>query len=234
MSGFGSILAVLPEASEAQAALDHAIALARHDGASLTLVDVIALQPGETVGEAVIARHRERLARFAEQGRAEAVEPSEAVLQGTPRVEVIRMVLREGHDLVIKGAEAARPEAQRCVDMALLRECPCPVWLVRGPEGSRAARVVAMVGAAPTRRGLAQRVHDLAAALARRDAAELRVVTSALAAETALAGAGPAAVLVVGMDGVAEVDALLDRLTCSVVAVKPEGFVSPVRLERAG
>jgi nucleotide-binding universal stress UspA family protein len=234
MSGFGSILAVLPEACLAQAALGRAIRLARLDSASLTLVDVIALQPGETVAEGVIGRHRERLARFAEQGRAEGVELSEAVLQGSPSVEVVRMVLREGHDLVIKGAEAAGPGAQGGVDRALLRDCPCPVWLVRGQNDSLAAHVVAMARAAPTHDGLDQRVRDLAAALARHGAAELQFVATAEAAEAALAGAGPAAILVIGMDAAADVDRLVDRVTCSVVAVKPEGFVSSVRLNGGG
>ena len=41
------------------------------------------------------------------------VEVSEALLQGVPFVEVIRMVLREGHDIVIKGAIAFRSRNRR-------------------------------------------------------------------------------------------------------------------------
>jgi universal stress protein E len=56
-----------------------------------------------------------------------------------PFVEVIRMVQREGHDIVIKGATAA-PARARCLkgfDMHLLRKCPCPVWMLMGPgDGS--------------------------------------------------------------------------------------------------
>jgi universal stress protein E len=80
-----------------------------------------------------------RLARFAAKAPAAGVEVTEAVLQGVPFVEVIRMVQREGHDIVIKGATAA-PHGHgvfKGFDMHLLRKCPCPVWMLMGPgDGS--------------------------------------------------------------------------------------------------
>jgi len=57
---------------------------------------------------------------------------------GTGFLQIIRTVLRNGHDLVIKPAE--NPDfIERLFgsdDMHLLRKCPCPVWLTK-PGKSR-------------------------------------------------------------------------------------------------
>jgi nucleotide-binding universal stress UspA family protein len=149
MQRFKSILAVLTEDSLADVAFDRAIQLARSNDAALTLVDVVESDPGDIarmlialtgargteIAEDVLAYHRGRLSRFAAKARGAGVEVTEAVLQGVPFVEVIRMVQREGHDIVIKGATAA-PHGRgvfKGFDMHLLRKCPCPVWMLMGP-----------------------------------------------------------------------------------------------------
>ncbi|HEY6642475.1 universal stress protein [Povalibacter sp.] len=51
---------------------------------------------------------------------------------GTPAVRIVRRVLRDAHDLLIKQAEQTeRGVGFRALDMQLLRLCPCPVWLCR-------------------------------------------------------------------------------------------------------
>ncbi|HHI5329618.1 TPA: universal stress protein [Legionella pneumophila] len=55
-----------------------------------------------------------------------------------PAVRIIRHVLRDGHDLVIKEAEPkVDGKGFEVLDMALLRQCPCPVWLCRPIRHSR-------------------------------------------------------------------------------------------------
>lgn len=49
----------------------------------------------------------------------------------TPAVRIIRNVLRNGHDLVIKGADKVEQKGFKSVDMELLRKCPSAVWLCR-------------------------------------------------------------------------------------------------------
>lgn len=207
MQRFTSILAVLPEDSLAEAAFLRALDLAQSNGAALTLVDVIDAAPGELgrlmamlsgqrgadMEQDVITYHRDRLGAFAERARAQGVAVTEAVLQGTPFVEVIRMVLREGHDIVIKGATLASDGTGRFkgCDMHLLRKCPCPVWMVATPGGGRFKTVLAAIDGAgdddPTRAGLDRRVLDLALAVAARDGADLQVVHAwVLRAEQAL------------------------------------------------
>ena len=49
-----------------------------------------------------------------------------------PAIQVIRQVLRDGYDLVIKEAEPAESgKGFKSMDMTLLRRCPCAVWLAR-------------------------------------------------------------------------------------------------------
>ncbi len=196
MDRFQSILAVLTEDSLFEVALERALHLARVNNAALTLVDVIDVAPGELgrmmatlsgrrgpeIEEDVIAYHRERLAKLAAQARAEGLEVTEAVLQGSPFVEVIRMVLREGHDIVIKGATDAGHGrgAMKGFDMHLLRKCPCPVWLLMGQTHGVFDRVLATIDPNPTadtaREQLDRSVLDLAIGMAERDQAELRVL----------------------------------------------------------
>jgi universal stress protein E len=196
MQRFKSILAVLTEDSLADVAFDRAIQLARSNDAALTLVDVVESDPGDIarmlialtgargteIAEDVLAYHRGRLARFAAKARAAGVEVTEAVLQGVPFVEVIRMVQREGHDIVIKGATAA-PHGHgvfKGFDMHLLRKCPCPVWMLMGPGDSSFDMILAAVDpdplGDPTREGLDRLVLDLATGLGERDGAAVHVV----------------------------------------------------------
>ena len=49
-----------------------------------------------------------------------------------PAIEVIRHVLRDGYDLVIKEAEPGEyGKGFGAMDMTLLRKCPCAIWLAR-------------------------------------------------------------------------------------------------------
>lgn len=319
MNGFKSILAVLTEDSLAEVAFDRALSLARENNAALTLVDVVDCAPGELVriltavsggrgtevAEDVLAYHRGRLSGFAARARDGGVEVSEALLQGVPFIEVIRMVLREGHDIVVKGASAA-PDGRGTLkgfDMHLLRKCPCPVWLLKGPGDGAFSRILAAVDPSRTNAetGLDRLVMDLATGLASHDGAELHVahawylaeehalrhgrVTSGrqdeidamVARGRAVAKAGldrllsgypavdrsrvhllkgePGDVIAefaishdvdlivmgtVGRTGLAgffmgnTAETILRAVACSVIAVKPDGFESPVTLNGIG
>jgi len=321
MKRFKSILAVLTEDSLTEVAMERAIRLAQVNEAALTFVDVIDAEPGELgrlmsalsgrrgveIEEDVIAYHRDRLARLAERARSQGVEVTEAVLQGSPFIEVIRMVLREGHDIVIKGATAA-PHGRGVMkgfDMHLLRKCPCPVWTLMGPGDGSFDKILATVDPQPAgdvaRDKLDRLVLDLTTSLAEQDGAEVKVLHAwNLQEEQALrhgryskASSGEVDILVqreeraaeerlrilladyaqvpvdrivllkgqpgdviaeyaeandidlivmgtVGRTGLSgfimgnTAETILNRVRCSVIAVKPEGFVSPVTLVRAG
>ena len=195
MKRFKSILAVLTEDSLDDVAFERAVHLAQTNGAALTLVDVVDSNPGELariltalsgsrgteIAEDVLAYHRGRLAKFSARARDAGVDVSEAVLQGVPFVEVIRMVLREGHDIVIKGATttAEGEGVLKGFDMHLLRKCPCPVWTLMGEGDGSFDTILAAVDpdtkADAARDGLNRLVLDLATSMAERDDAAVHV-----------------------------------------------------------
>ncbi len=129
-----------------------------------------------------MAFHRARLAEIAAPIKSEGIHTSELVLQGVPFIEVIRKVLRDGHDLVMKGA-AGENEGNSLffgsTDLHLLRKCPCPVWIMKKSRRKRYARVLAAVEPDPgdeQRSALNRRILDLATSLSKLDGSELDVV----------------------------------------------------------
>ncbi len=110
MKRFTNILLVCDEGSLHEALVGRAIWLAKANGASITLVDVVDSAPGELsslfgafpgsgavdVEYEVIEFHRSRLDHIAGPIKAEGVATREVVLQGNPFIEIIRKVLRDG------------------------------------------------------------------------------------------------------------------------------------------
>jgi len=115
-------------------------------------------------------------------------------------LEIIREVLRNGRDLVIK-----TPKTGDCLDrlfcsedMHLLRKCPCPVWLIKPEETKAYRRILAAVDVDDTfppaelesRRALNRQILEMASSLALSDFAELHIVHAWDAiAESAMRGA---------------------------------------------
>jgi nucleotide-binding universal stress UspA family protein len=200
-------------------AFRRAVALAREHGARLTLMDVtiesgIGADLVKRFGLADDVQQSEQrlyaLTHLAEDW-VRGQPPRLRVTIGTPFIEVIQAVQRDGHDLVIKPVRE-RPGCRglfASTDMHLLRKCPCTVWIDREPEhaepaqpaepadvGSRpnCSRVLAAVDAAqPGSMALNRRILDTAAAVAELDGAALDVVHAWQAPfDGALPGAGPA------------------------------------------
>jgi nucleotide-binding universal stress UspA family protein len=99
-----------------------------------------------------------------------------------PAARMVRRVLRNSHDLLIKQTEPAdRRVGFRALDMQLLRLCPCPVWLCRPIGRSRTEiRVAVAIDAQslePAGRDLALQLLRLARALADTCSAELDIVS---------------------------------------------------------
>jgi universal stress protein E len=99
-----------------------------------------------------------------------------------PAVRIVRRVLRNAHDLLIKQAEPTdRRMGFRALDMQLLRLCPCPVWLSRPISRSRTdIRVAVAVDAQsvePAGRDLALQLLRLSRGLADTCSGELRIIS---------------------------------------------------------
>lgn len=98
-----------------------------------------------------------------------------------PAVRIIRRVLRDGYDLVVKEAELKEGgKGFRAVDMDLLRKCPSPVFLsrpiARHREEIKVAVAVDPEGVAPEGQALSRSLLEVARSYADTCSGELHVV----------------------------------------------------------
>lgn len=192
---FENILFVCDEHSAYELALERVIWLAALNEARVTMVSTIdsggsndvsrlfAMIPGlgnSEIGETVIAVHRMKLEDRAQALRNHGIAVETKLLIGTPFIEIIRQVLRDGHDIVIKGAHrAAGRRFLPGADMHLLRKCPCPIWVLNAASEPQAKRILVAVDPDPTdpnRDSLNRMIMELATSLARNDGAKLDVM----------------------------------------------------------
>ena len=170
--------------------------LARRNEARVTLIDTIETAPGELaalyasfhgarareVEFEVLQFHQSRLAELSAEIRNQGIETNEALLHGTPFIEIIHQVIRSEHDLVIKvagGQSEGLSLLFGSTDLHLLRKCPCPVWILKPVAQPEYPRIVAAIDPDPSdpqRDALASLVMDLATSLAVADESELHVV----------------------------------------------------------
>ncbi len=198
MKRFKNILYVAGSESDDTCALARAVQLARTNQARLTALAVVDELPAGTLlrgmalttdtlqkamVEASTTRLRELVDAVDPDGRIEV-----KVAAGTPFLQIIREVLRNGRDLVIKCTDASGMVGRLfgSDDMHLLRKCPCPVWLCKPNASGRYRRILAAVDVEQvypkhelqTRHALNLLLLELAAPLAQTDSAELHVVSA--------------------------------------------------------
>lgn len=170
-----------------------AVSLAQNNQANLTLIDVIpevtsgiGMPPGEPIStdletariterrktmESMIASHQQDMTIHID------------VLVGVKFLEVIRAVIMDGYDLLIKPAENPGyiERLFGSEDMHLLRKCPCPVWMMKAEEISNYDCIVAAVDMDPdefksSEQELNQEILELASSLALSEIASLHLV----------------------------------------------------------
>ena len=197
MQRFKNILYVMVPDSVSEVALGHAVALAHNNQARLTVVEVIDKTPSyiklhgrilstETFREKLVAEHQQKLQTLV--GSLEKnIEIQTKILIGTPFLEIIRQILRNKHDLMIKTAESGRllDRVFGSDDMHLLRKCPCPVWLVKSKSPQKYQRILAAVDVDDyqpedlyIRHLLNLQVLEMASSLVSSECAELHIVNA--------------------------------------------------------
>ena len=196
MRRFNNILCVVEHGKESKPALDKAVTLAEHNQAKLTVVDVISRVPagiglpddGPNSRELRAAMVREQEARIIAltEPYRERLDIKHGVLTGTSFLEIIRAVLRNGHDLLIKCPESPSwlDRFFSGDDMHLLRKCPCPVWLVKPEAPKTYQRILAAVDVGDsdsqkeldTNHRLNVQILEMATSLAISESAELHIV----------------------------------------------------------
>ncbi|MGB2909072.1 MAG: universal stress protein [Anaerolineales bacterium] len=256
------------------------------------------------VQEYIIQKEKHDLEQIVASIQQAGVQVSSKVLSGSPFLEIIREVLRGGYDLVMITAEGRRGLKEALfgsTTMHLMRQCPCPVWVMKPDQPKHYSHILAAVDPTPfyeQRNALNIQVLDLATSLAHRERCELLIIhtyTSTLESYVrsgrisvpkskldawarelrdtrrrslgellqlydlenlkhqvymlkgeagilipALAAARDVELIVMGTlsrSGVAgffignTAEKVLRQVDCSVLTVKPEGFITPVKLE---
>jgi nucleotide-binding universal stress UspA family protein len=161
MTLFKNILVQVDSQDESHRALEQAIQLAKANAARLKIVDVIpefgwparlVIGGYERVIESLTRAKGEHLKKLAEMATDQGLDISTKLLEGRSSVNIIREVMRDGHDLVIR---AARGRGSRTstffgtTSKRLLRKCPCPVLLLKAGSVCDCRRIVAAVDATP-------------------------------------------------------------------------------------
>ena len=322
MHRFRNLLVPIDGDASRQPVLARAALLAKKNGAAIKLIAVLEELPwytrlvlpnAEELQLVLVREKSEALDGLAAQLRRDGLEVATKVLRGRRYLELVREVLRGGHDLLLKEAEPNPSRLFGSTDMHLLRSCPCPLWLFKPEHAEQPfAHVLAAVDPtpppdeadllhlksepAPKDETLDAKILELASSLADEEGAEFHVVhawsapgeglvrgdlmlaqeqvdryveDSRAEARKALdfllerfpdqpgrrfvhllkgepadviadfAKAGRVDLLVMGTvarTGIPGLligntaEAILQRVDCSVLAVKPDGFVSPLGL----
>jgi nucleotide-binding universal stress UspA family protein len=196
MKRFKNILYVVENVKTCKFSLERAVTLAENNQASLTVIEVIArltagigMPDGGPISAdlqtAMKSAHAQKLEVLVEQYRNRC-EIKTRVLTGVPFLEVIREVLRNQCDLVIK-----MPETHDWLDrlfssddMHLLRKCPCPVWFTKAETEKSCRCILAAVDVGDvyspadqeSQCALNRQIFELASSLALSNFSELHIV----------------------------------------------------------
>ena len=180
MRRFKNILAVYHDDIGADDVFAQSVALARANGARITLIDVV---PDKFATPLGVKEREKRLRRLLPAIHAEGVTDARAyVTVGTPFLEIISEVLREKHDLVVTCPDSAavmRNFYPGSTATHLVRKCPCPVWIVKPNSDGRYKHVLACVDPNSSNQSEGEldiKILELAASLAATNGADLHII----------------------------------------------------------
>lgn len=146
MKNVKKILVVLDgeTATHDNKALICAKTLALANQASLDLIDVVSAPPAavkmyhgilnaEDITELLKEKRAANLQSLSKALTDDGLTVTTEVLEGRDFIEIIRRVLRDEHDIVVKSANRAAHSFDSS-DFHLIRKCPRPVWLVKDSQ----------------------------------------------------------------------------------------------------
>ncbi|MCW8890559.1 MAG: universal stress protein [Sedimenticola sp.] len=197
MNRFKNILCILNQDNEScTRSLERAVSLAKNNQAHLTVVAVVDKM---TVGigmpedgpisadlQAALNQSQQRILEEQVQPFRKRLSIQTKLLVGTSFLEIIREVLRNDFDLVIKTPlNQSWMDRLFCSDdMHLLRKCPCPVWLIKPQAPKSYNRILVAVDTEDDKseeeqlseHALNKQILEMGSSLALSDFAELNVV----------------------------------------------------------
>ncbi len=195
MEPFKHILFFANGAKGEKGALTNAIQLALHNQGTVTVMAVV--QTVSTNDDRLnhsIARLQKAIIRE-RAGEIEQLIASIPANAGSPAVtvqvipgdkdfiEVIRAVVKDKYDLLVKPVDPERALTTRLFgnkDLRLMRQCPCPVWIIK-PGRRRLSTILAAVDLTSTNQDttrLSERIVDIASMVTRSEAAKLHVLAA--------------------------------------------------------
>jgi len=198
MKRFKDILYVMASDSTNDVALNHAVVLANNNQANLTVIKIIDNMPTsiqlhghslftETFRKKLVTEHTAKMQTLV-SSLEHKTEIKTKTLIGTSFIEIIREVLRNNIDLVVKTAENGSlvDRLFGSDDMHLLRKCPCPVWLIKSTSPYKHQRIIAAVDIDDfnqseelnTREQLNLQILEMASSLALSEFAELHIANA--------------------------------------------------------
>ena len=181
MRRFTNILFVHDPASKSTSALDRAVRFAKDNEAKLTVLTVAEELPRTmpNLEKTVVKMHEDQLNKLLEKSGGQGIGAKTKVLIGTPFLQVIHEVLRNKHDLVIKGRGGSSSLLFGRTDLNILRKCPCPVWIIKPSKRKQYSRIIAAVDPYHQHTDgveLDHRILSLASSLAALEKSELHIV----------------------------------------------------------
>ena len=192
MKRFANILLIAGGDNWRETALKRAVSLATENQADLTVVDVIELsgdlqvigkKKRERLKSEIVDKRLVQLDSLVQDVR-DRITVQTRVIRGTAFLEIIREVLRNNYDLVMKmsgGSRRLNNLLLGSIDMHLLRKCPCPVWIMKPGESVQYRRVLAAVDIEPEsgdqqKSALNKQILEMASSLALLEFSELHIV----------------------------------------------------------
>ena len=132
----------------------------------------------EELRRAVETHHRERLDQFLQHERWQDIAVRPDYSETDNFITIIRKVMGEGYDLVIK--EASLKQGIDQLSMRLVRKCPCPVWVIKygSSDFKRILAAVDVGGAHEESAALNKKILELAHSLAQREGGEAHYLHS--------------------------------------------------------
>lgn len=196
MKRFKNILFVTSPQRDNKASFQRAANLAAHNQARLTIMDIPEDIPDHTtfhlagnattriINEAV-RHYRSKLEELGASSQ-HTIEIQTKVVPGIPFLEIIRAVLIDKYDLVIKTPQSQHGLKQflfGSTDMHLLRKCPCPLWMIKADELPPYRRILAAVDLESSsndarRDALNLQILEMASSLALSEPGELHIVNA--------------------------------------------------------
>lgn len=158
----------------ARSAIDHAIWLAKTNKATLTCFSAVEVPDHSAylaeVDQERLNEHLEKgahraLAEVTKEAQAQGVAADSRLAYGAGWMEIIREVLRGGHDMVVVGTRSLKGINRLLFGSTarkLLHACPCPVWVTHAGSQPHAKNILVSSDLSP----VSQRVLDVALSLA--------------------------------------------------------------------